>query len=270
MSAASSSYRRALAPREWWAHVLAVVLVASAGLLGWWQLEAWQERRAAEAADLTELAPVPLADVFGPDEAFPERALGRPVEITGTWVPAETFLVAAPGATTWVVTPLVDRETSSVLPVVRGALAGDAVRPPAPEGDATLVARLQPSDATVPIPEVAQDVDGDLYSGYAVALAGQPGTEGLTEADVEQLPSPSRFTALRNLLYAIEWWVFGLFAAFIWWRHVRDVAAVPETDPETVPETDPETGPETDPETVPPEDEPTEEGAAEDAVPSEP
>ena len=31
------------------------------------------------------------------------------------------------------------------------------------------------------------------------------------------------FTALRNLLYAIEWWVFAGFAAFLWWRYVRDV-----------------------------------------------
>jgi surfeit locus 1 family protein len=252
MSAASSSYRRALAPREWWAHVLAAVLVAGAGLLGWWQLEAWQERRAAEAVDLTELVPVPLADVFGPDEAFPARALGRPVEITGKWVPAETFLVAAPGGseTTWVVTPVIEVDTGSVLPVVRGALTGDAVRPPAPEGVVTLVARLQPSDDVVRIPEVAQDVDGDLYSGYAVAMPGQPGTDSLTVADLEQLPAPSRFTALRNLLYAIEWWVFGLFAAFIWWRHVRDLAAGPEENP--------------------PDDEPTEEGVTDDVVPSEP
>ena len=52
-----------------------------------WQLEAWQERRAAEAVDLTESTPVPLADVFGPDDPFPEFALGRPVKVSGTWRP---------------------------------------------------------------------------------------------------------------------------------------------------------------------------------------
>ena len=30
-------------------------------------------------------------------------------------------------------------------------------------------------------------------------------------------------SGLRNLLYGIEWWLFGAFAAFIWWRWVRDV-----------------------------------------------
>ena len=130
-------------------------------------------------------------------------------------------------------------ETGSVLPVVRGWVAAGGVPPEAPDGEVTLVARLQPSDATTAadadpdddvlpalrIPDVAQRVEADLYSGYAVALPGQPGTESLGEATLEQLPAPSRFTAVRNLLYALEWWVFGLFAAFVWWRHVRDVAA---------------------------------------------
>ncbi len=128
-----------------------------------------------------------------------------------------------------------------MLPVVRGWVAADGVPPDAPAGEVTLVARLQPSDASTAadadpgddvlpalrIPDVAQRVDADVYSGYAVALPGQPGTESLGEATLEQLPAPSRFTAVRNLLYALEWWVFGLFAAFVWWRHVRDVPDEP-------------------------------------------
>ena len=241
----------ALAPRHWWVHLLALVLVTAAGLLGWWQLEAWQERRAAEAADLTESAPVLLADALGADEAFPESALGRPVEVTGSWLPDATFQVAdrtggPDGATgAWVVTPLTVTGTGSVLPVVRGWVAAGGVPPEAPDGEVTLVARLQPSDATTAvdadpddevlpalrIPDVAQRVEADLYAGYAVALPGQPGTESLGEATLEQLPAPSRFTAVRNLLYALEWWVFGLFAVFVWWRHVRDVASEHEDDP---------------------------------------
>jgi len=69
------------------------------------------------------------------------------------------------------------------------------------------------------------------------AAATNPGTSGLEPADLEQLPDPSRFTAVRNLLYAIEWWVFGAFAAFIWWRYVRDVTTARE--PEPVPDDDP-------------------------------
>jgi hypothetical protein len=36
------------------------------------------------------------------------------------------------------------------------------------------------------------------------------------------LPKAETFTALRNLLYAFEWWVFGGFAVYIWWRWCRD------------------------------------------------
>ena len=44
---------------------------------------------------------------------------------------------------------------------------------------------------------------------------------------IDQLPPAGRFTGLRNILYAIEWWVFAAFAAFLWWRHVRDATAEP-------------------------------------------
>jgi surfeit locus 1 family protein len=26
----------------------------------------------------------------------------------------------------------------------------------------------------------------------------------------------------RNAAYALQWWVFALFAAYMWWRMVRD------------------------------------------------
>ena len=42
------------------AATLALVLVGIAGWLGYWQYDAWQERRSAEARDLTSLTPVPL------------------------------------------------------------------------------------------------------------------------------------------------------------------------------------------------------------------
>ena len=38
----------------------------------------------------------------------------------------------------------------------------------------------------------------------------------------DSLPAPSTFTSLQNLLYAVEWWLFGAFALFLWQRWVRD------------------------------------------------
>ena len=108
--------------------------------------------------------------------------------------------------------------------------------PPAPSGDDELVGWLQPPEGTGAADDDADDdiypqlrtadlvqrVDGDLYGAYAVA---EEPTAGLEQADLEALPDAGRFTALRNLLYALEWWFFGGFALFIWWRYLRDETA---------------------------------------------
>lgn len=218
--------------------LLALVLVGVAGWLGTWQLDAWQARRAAEARDLTRLDPVPLADVMGPDDAFPGADVGRPVDVAGTWKPEGTFFVSGREGDGrdgyWVVTPL-DVGGSAVL-VVRGwspepsapAVSGRSevtgwLQPP--EG-ATGLVDDDPTDDVVPQLQVAdalQRVDTDLYGAYVV---GQQPTAGLEAAELEALPEVGRFTALRNLLYALEWWFFGAFAAFVWWRWVRDEQAV--------------------------------------------
>ena len=75
--------------------------------------------------------------------------------------------------------------------------------------------------------DAVQRVDVDLYSAYAVS---QEPADGLEAAELEALPSPSRSTGIRNLLYAAEWWIFGAFAAFIWWRWRQDATA-PEVAP---------------------------------------
>lgn len=261
--------RRYLTPAMVGAHLLALVCVTVAGLLGYWQLDSWQAQRTAEARDLTGATPVPLDDVLGPDDGFPGDEVGRPVQVVGTWLPDQTVYVAGRDRTDdaagdepgyWVLTP-VTTTSGSVLPVVRGwtEQVGSA---PAPTGDdADLTAWLQPSEGpgepldgddaargdvlgSVRTADLAQRVSSDFYSGYAIAQ--EPGG-GLAAVTPAQLPQPDRFTGLRNLLYALEWWVFGAFAAFIWWRFVRDAgeaarvaeataaAAPPERDTEDDP-----------------------------------
>ena len=220
---------------------LALVLVAIAGALGLWQLQAWQDRRAAEARDLTELTPVPLTDVMGADDPFPGNDLGRPVELDGSWLPDGAFYVAdrvddgRDGL--WLVVPMaVGGADEPAIPVVLGwTAAQDAAL--VPTGSGSVTGWLQPpegngavdddpDDDVVPqlrIADAIQRVDVDLYSAYVVDTA--PG-DGLRQANLDSLPEVGRFTALRNLLYALEWWVFGAFAAFIWWRWVHDESAI--------------------------------------------
>ena len=249
---------RLLAPRFWGVHLLALVLVSAAGALGVWQFDAWQTRRASEAADLTRLDPVPLDSVLGPDDPFPGDRVGQPVVVEGTWVPDGSVFVAGREHEGrdgyWVVTPLAIGEASApALPVVRGWVADPGDAPSPPHGHAELVGWLQPPEGTgeedtdptddvlpqLRIADVIQHVDQDLYGAYAVvadrvtagawpsgANAVNDGTSGLQAATLEQLPDAGAFTAVRNLLYALEWWVFGGFAAFVWWRYLRDTLAL--------------------------------------------
>lgn len=220
---------------------LAAVLVWIAGGLGWWQLQAWQERREAQARDLTQLAPLPLTDVMGPDDPFPGADLGRPVGLQGAWLPEGAFYVSGRESEgrdgLWLVVPLaVGAPTDPAIPVVLG-WTRDADEAAVPTGAGEVTGWLQPpegngsvdadpDDDVVPqlrTADAIQRVDNDLYSAYVVATT--PGA-GLAPATLDSLPEVGRFTALRNLLYALEWWFFGAFAAFVWWHWLRDERAV--------------------------------------------
>jgi surfeit locus 1 family protein len=248
-----------LAPRFWAVHILAVVSVAAAVWLGSWQYDAWSQRREAEAVDLTRAEPRPLQEVMGPDDPFPGDEVGQPVVVAGSWVPSGTVYVenreqdGRDGV--WVVTPVQVGPGSAALLVVRGWSPSVSAAPAPPTGAAEFVAWLQPTEGTrardddasddvlpqLRIADALQHVDQDLYGAYAVVAdevadgdwphgdtAVNDGTDGLAQASLDQLPEAGRFTALRNLLYAVEWWFFGLFAAFIWWRWMRDELAASE------------------------------------------
>ncbi|WP_183096270.1 SURF1 family protein [Nocardioides stalactiti] len=242
-------------PRLWGAHLIALVCVGAATWLGSWQYGAWQAHREAEQRDITQTEPQALTDVLGPDEPFPSEHVGRPVEVTGTWLPAGTVLVSGRQVDgedgSWVVTPLtVGSPEDPAIPVVRGWLPGEdpATAPPAPTGTTTLVGWLQPGEGTgapdddptddvfpqVRPGDLVQRVDVDLYGAYVVVdpkataevAEGDGADADLAPATLDQLPPASTFTAWRNIAYAIEWWLFAAFALFLWWRFVRDALAV--------------------------------------------
>ncbi|MFS3127779.1 SURF1 family protein [Nocardioides sp. Bht2] len=241
-----------LAPRYWGAHLLALVLTLGAAGFGVWQYQAWSERRASEAADLTRIEPVPLAEVMGPDDGFPGQYVGHPVIVDGTWMPQGTMFVSGRKMDGvegyWVTTPLQVADGSALM-VVRGWTPEIAAAPAPPTGPAEMVVWLQPGEGTgdvdtdvtdnllpqLRIADVIRHVDSDLYSAYGVVAdkaaegawpvgddAVNSGTDGLKQATLEQLPKSAGTTALKNLLYAIEWFIFGGFVVFVWGRWVRD------------------------------------------------
>jgi surfeit locus 1 family protein len=245
-AASPSAVRRATAPATWPIHLLALAGIVACVLLGRWQLHVWQGHRAQDSVAVTQQAPVPLDSVLGPDEPYPDSGLGRPVVVEGTWVPRETFLVSgqAQGGATgyWVVTPVLTA-SGSELPVVRGWRAGRNGVPAPPHGRAALVGLLQPSDDSGPVDDHPHDrvlpalsitsllplLHHDPYGGYAIATsravptgAAATGMSGLTAAQPPHLPGADASTALRNLLYALQWWFFAAFVVFMWWRWLTE------------------------------------------------
>ena len=241
-----------LRPKFWLGHLAMVVCVGIALGLGLWQYDAWSQRRADAARDLANEPPVALSSVMTGDSPFPGRSLGRPVTFTGSWLGEDTLFVADRYLDDrrgyWVVTPVLiaDDTGGSAMPVVRGWSAEPEAT--APTGEVEITGWLQATEGSGPVDEDPQDdiiammrtaslvehVEADLYSGYVVARDLSTGPDADLEAVTPaSIPEVSGFTALRNLLYAVEWWVFAAFALFIWVRWCRD-SVVPraEDDPE--------------------------------------
>jgi surfeit locus 1 family protein len=244
--------RALLAPRMWGLHALAAAAVAAATLLGLWQFDAWQTTRHVQAESLADAEPVPLSSVMSSDDAFPGDAVGQPVELAGRWVPQSTMYVADRRLDgqdgVWAVTPVAvcsataDCAAAPAMLVVRGWASSPAQAPAPPTGAVEVTGWLQPGegsglsdpdpdDDVIPemrIADAIQHVDQDVYGGYVVARdvssAGNSATveDGLEPVTPASLPEVDAFTALRNLLYAVEWWVFGGFAVFLWLRWCRD------------------------------------------------
>ena len=238
-----------LSPRLLPLHLLALVATTAAAWLGVWQYDAWQERRAAEARDLVHARPVPLGSVLSADAPFPTDGVGRPVTVAGRWVPEGSFLVSGRvlhgRRGFWTVTPLAVCAAGGpacadapALLVVRGWTPAPSAAPAPPTGAAEVTGWLQPPEPGgrvdpepdddvllgMRVADAIQRVDQDLYGAYAVTREVTPASAaaGLQPVPPASLPEPETFTALRNLLYALEWWVFAGFAGFVWVRWCRD------------------------------------------------
>ena len=161
----------------------------------------------------------------------------------------------------WVVTPFVVRSTGARVAVVRGFVTDpEQAVPPGPPGAAqrvvqgaaqdnatevTVSGTLAPgespvddsgpggSSAALPAGQVASlDLSllvnrwpGALYNAFVFATAEQPDVTSATGPAIERVPPPALVgggLAWRNAAYALQWWVFALFAAYMWWRMVRD------------------------------------------------
>jgi len=220
-----------------------------------------EARVAAAAAEVASAAPVPLEDVLAPQSAFPGSAAGRHVVVEGEWGSdvllvagrvhdgEEGFLVLAPLR---VAVPGAGGSSAgegagegsggapsggtAVLPVVRGWVASpdDLGRVAPAVGSVRVVGWLHVGEAAGDprreLPEGQTDAmspaelvnrwGGPTYTAYLVVDETTPATTG-----VEALGAPGRDAGgvdWRNLGYALQWWLFGLFGIALWWRMLGD------------------------------------------------
>jgi cytochrome oxidase assembly protein ShyY1 len=111
--------------------------------------------------------------------------------------------------------------------------------PAPPTGVVTVTGTLGPGEsprdgAPLPAPQV-RSVDlaslvnewpGNLYNAVVLASGETDGPAvgpDIAPAGLARVPPPDLDTPLnlRNAAYAVQWWVFGIFAMWMWWKMFR-------------------------------------------------
>lgn len=237
-------------PRSLGLLAIALVLSALCVAAGLWQMRVARDDARQEALASAEARPVvPLTSIAAAHAAFPADGSNQRVQANGTYDPEHQVLVVDRrldgAAGYWVVTPFTVTATGARLPVVRGFVRSPAdAKAPLTTGELTLVGSLAPSEsprepvrplgagqlASVDIARLVNMWDGEIYNAFVFAGSETPDATGAGPASasasgtIERVPPPDLppgYT-LRNLAYALQWWVFAIFALWMWWKMVRD------------------------------------------------
>ena len=239
--------RTALKPRWLGLFVVLVLVLVSFFWLGLWQLDVARDKGREEVVAAAAGAVVPIAEALGPHAPFPAGGAGRRVQATGRYAADGQFLVAPrrldgrDGA--WVVTPLVVESTGATLAVVRGFVPESAVVPAPPGGPVTVTASLAPGSRP---PRLRRRAVAGRCTGPGLdrprrarqRVAGRPlqrvrlrgrGAGRRWGRSPGERPGAGPAPVIgetglswRNAAYALQWWIFAAFAAYMWFRMVRD------------------------------------------------
>ena len=229
--------RTALTPRFLGLLGLVLVLCAVFVWLGRWQLgvaESSAHREAVERA--RSQPPAEITTVLEPHRPFRGDLSSRPITATGRYAADGQLLVPGrvlegrPGF--WVLTPFVVDRSGATLPSVRGFVTDAGDVPPPPEGTVTISGGLAPGESPSPTPVPSGQIGsvdlsllvntwpGELYNAFVFVEGEQPAAA----ESPTRVPTPVADTGLqwRNAAYAVQWWIFALFALWMWGRMVRD------------------------------------------------
>jgi len=230
---------------------LALVLAVMVGftLLGLWQLSVARDQGKAQQVRATPTRPlIDVAAVLTPHTPFPRGGDGRRITATGRYDGSGQVLVTPRllqgKRGYWVVTPLVVGSSRARLAVVRGFVT-DPAKAVAPETatevtvSGTLAAgespAQDPSGSATALPTgqmtnldlslLVNRWPGALYNAFVFATKEVPDVTSAVSPAVLRVPPPAGAgggLSWRNTAYAFQWWAFALFAAYMWWRMVRD------------------------------------------------
>lgn len=221
----------AISPRGVAALVLVLAFVVATALLGRWQWDRTQGILEAERATKAQRVPVEQVLPLSATDV-PADAMGHRVTLRGRWVADKQVAVVnregdgKPGV--WIVTAL-HLASGPTVGVVRGWL------PRADSPGAVAQAGLVVVEAVVQADEnfyaSAVSAPGTAASIRNLSeIFGQPMLPGyvvLTSEEPLVIPAPIPVPAqvstdvpfpLRNFVYALQWWLFGLFAVAVFVR----------------------------------------------------
>jgi surfeit locus 1 family protein len=215
--------------RQWLVGVVGTALTLAMLWLGLWQMRVFEDKENESAAARAAQPAVPLLD-FVSAEGTVGDIYGKPATVTGHYLPTQQARVTGPDGTVRVLTALLVAD-GRVLPVVRGTLPpGASTIPQPPAGEQVQTGVFLPSEAaagaadtgadltSVRLPLLAQYWPQQLLPGFITLGAADSAAQGLGPSVVAL---PSGAGSVQNIGYALQWWVFAAFAAFMTVRFIR-------------------------------------------------
>lgn len=243
-------WRTALTPRWSGLFVLALAIASVMTVMGVWQLNVYRSKTADATAQRAAAPPVELQSLFSIDEGLPAKAVGRRVTVDGTWGPAADQVLIADRlqdgrAGLWVVSPLKLSATDAVM-IVRGWVSSPSdPAVTAPSGPVRLSGSVVASEAedssddaakgrvlsSLRIPTIVHLVNYRVYDAFVVQSAMDAGAVPSPAPAIVAPPAPpTDHAGLRNVAYAVQWWIFAAFTLWMWARMVLDAHREPDED----------------------------------------
>lgn len=212
------------------------VLISAAGAivtlallaLGLWQMRVYEDREAYNAEARAALPAVQLIDYVPLDGPLGD-IYGKRATVTGHYLPDQQVHIIDADGTVRLLTAF-QLADGRVVAIVRGLGPADGDGPAPPSGAVTQTGIFLPTEAaadhavppgtyaSVRLPQIVQEWPQRLVPGFVTLDRDQAQAQGLYPATAVL---PTGEGSLQNLGYALQWWVFAAFAAFMAWRFVH-------------------------------------------------